>query len=581
MPSGNYMVNNGAGKNAGSYVNDDFDPSSWKEVEAYTEELLNRKISCSKCLEGIIRDASELSEHISEKGALLYIGMTCDTENEEKKGAFLDFVENVRPKLSEFSDSLNRRIVGHEAVEDLPERYDLMIRSMKNDVEIFRKENIPLSVEQTKLVTEAQTINGAMSVEYEGEEYTIPEMRVFLESNERSVREGAWKAVADRRLEDEGRLSEIFDRLIEIRNEMAINAGFETYTDYMFRAMERFDYTKDDCLEFHDAIEAVCVPLMREINSRRIDSLSLGSLRPWDVNEKTGVGPDLEGRAPLKPFADVNEMVDKLSRLFHRMSTDLGEKFDMLVEMDTLDLDTRKGKAPGGYQYYLQKSRVPFIFMNAAGLQGDLETMIHEAGHAFHSIYCGHLELIGERSYPIEFAEVASMSMELMTQNEWGEFYNDEEVNRARIGHLEGIIFLLPWIATIDSFQHWIYSNPRHTRDERKTVWNSIRDRFGSNMEWGDYQGHRDTSWQQQGHLFGVPFYYVEYGIAQLGALQLWRTQRKDSVKALSDYSNAMALGNTKTLPELFSAADIELGFGEEHLGSLISEVRMAMAELN
>ena len=581
MPSGNYMVNNGAGKNAGSYVNDDFDPSSWKEVEAYTEELLNRKISCSKCLEGIIRDASELSEHISEKGALLYIGMTCDTENEEKKGAFLDFVENVRPKLSEFSDSLNRRIVGHEAVEDLPERYDLMIRSMKNDVEIFRKENIPLSVEQTKLVTEAQTINGAMSVEYEGEEYTIPEMRVFLESNERSVREGAWKAVADRRLEDEGRLSEIFDRLIEIRNEMAINAGFETYTDYMFRAMERFDYTKDDCLEFHDAIEAVCVPLMREINSRRIDSLSLGSLRPWDVNEKTGVGPDLEGRAPLKPFADVNEMVSKLSRLFHRMSTDLGEKFDMLVEMDTLDLDTRKGKAPGGYQYYLQKSRVPFIFMNAAGLQGDLETMIHEAGHAFHSIYCGHLELIGERSYPIEFAEVASMSMELMTQNEWGEFYNDEEANRARIGHLEGIIFLLPWIATIDSFQHWIYSNPRHTRDERKTVWNSIRDRFGSNMEWGDYQGHRDTSWQQQGHLFGVPFYYVEYGIAQLGALQLWRTQRKDSAKALSDYSIAMALGNTKTLPELFSAADIELGFGEEHLGSLISEVRMAMAELN
>lgn len=581
MPSGNYMVNNGAGKNAGSYVNDDFDPSSWKEVEAYTEELLNRKISCSKCLEGIIRDASELSEHISEKGALLYIGMTCDTENEEKKGAFLDFVENVRPKLSEFSDSLNRRIVGHEAVEDLPERYDLMIRSMKNDVEIFRKENIPLSVEQTKLVTEAQTINGAMSVEYEGEEYTIPEMRVFLESNERSVREGAWKAVADRRLEDEGRLSEIFDQLIVIRNEMAINAGFETYTDYMFRAMERFDYTKDDCLEFHDAIEAVCVPLMREINSRRIKSLSLGSLRPWDVNEKTGVGPDLEGRAPLKPFADVNEMVSKLSRLFHRMSTDLGEKFDMLVEMDTLDLDTRKGKAPGGYQYYLQKSRVPFIFMNAAGLQGDLETMIHEAGHAFHSIYCGHLELIGERSYPIEFAEVASMSMELMTQNEWGEFYNDEEANRARIGHLEGIIFLLPWIATIDSFQHWIYSNPGHTRDERKNVWNSIRDRFGSNMEWGDYQGHRDTSWQQQGHLFGVPFYYVEYGIAQLGALQLWRTQRKDSVKALSDYSNAMALGNTKTLPELFSAADIELGFGEEHLGSLISEVRMAMAELN
>tara|TARA_B100000614_G_scaffold61127_1_gene54132 strand:- start:543 stop:1580 length:1038 start_codon:yes stop_codon:yes gene_type:complete len=345
--------------------------------------------------------------------------------------------------------------------------------------------------------------------------------------------------------------------------------------------MERFDYTKEDCLEFHDAIEAVCVPLMREINSRRKDSLRLGSLKPWDVNEKTGVGPDLEGRPPLKPFSDVNEMVGKLSKLFHRMSTDLGNKFDILVEMDTLDLDTRKGKAPGGYQYYLQKSKVPFIFMNAAGLQGDLETMIHEAGHAFHSMYCGHLELIGERSYPIEFAEVASMSMELMTQNEWGEFYGSEEANRARLGHLEGVIFLLPWIATIDSFQHWIYSNPNHSREERKDAWNSIRDRFGSVMDWEDYGNYRDTSWQQQGHLFGVPFYYVEYGIAQLGALQLWRTQRNDSEKALTDYSNAMTLGNTRTLPELFSAADIELGFGKAHLSSLIDEVRMAMAELN
>lgn len=575
------MANERVTENTGSYVNDGFDPGSWKEIETYTEELLNRKISCSKCIEGIIRDASELSEHISEKGALLYIGMTCDTESEEKKSSFLDFVENVRPKLSEFSDSLNRRIVGHVAIKDMPERYDLMIRSMKNDIEIFRKENIPLSVEQTKLVTEAQAINGAMSVEYNGEEYTIPEMRAFLESNDRAVREGAWKAVADRRIEDEERLSEIFDELIAIRNKIALNAGFDTYTDYMFRAMERFDYTKEDCLEFHDAIESVCVPLMREINSRREESLGLGGLRPWDVNEKTGVGPDLEGRAPLKPFSDVKEMVDKLSILFHKMSLDLGEKFDMLVEMDTLDLDTRKGKAPGGYQYYLQKSRVPFIFMNAAGLQGDLETMIHEAGHAFHSMYCGHLELIGERSYPIEFAEVASMSMELMTQEQWGEFYGHEEANRARLGHLEGVIFLLPWIATIDSFQHWIYSNPEHTREERKFAWNAIRDRFGSNMDWGDYKIHRDTSWQQQGHLFGVPFYYVEYGIAQLGALQLWRTQRKDPDKALSDYSNGMILGNTKTLPELFSAADIELGFGEEHLSSLIKEVRVAMAELD
>ena len=575
------MDSNMAGKGTSSFVDDGFNPGDWDEIKPYVNKLLNRKISCSKCIEGIIRDVSELSEHISEKGALLYIAMTCDTESDEKRSSFLDFVENVRPKLSEFSDSLNRRLIEHEAVKNLPSRYDLMIRSMKNDVDIFRKENIPLGVEQTKLVTESQTINGAMTVEFNGNEYTLPEMRRFLESNERAIREGAWKAVSDRRMQDEERLSEIFDELIVIRSKIARNAGFETYTDYMFRAMERFDYSKEDCLEFHDAIEAVCVPLMREINSQRVVSLDLDFLMPWDVNEKTGVGPDLQERAPLKPFDNVGEMVEKLSTLFHNMSEDLGEKFDMLVEMDTLDLDTRKGKAPGGYQYYLQKSRVPFIFMNAAGLQGDLETMIHEAGHAFHSIYCSHLELIGERGYPIEFAEVASMSMELMTQEQWGEFYDEEEANRAKMGHLEGVIFLLPWIATIDSFQHWIYSNPEHTREERARVWNSIRDRFGSNMNWEEYTKFRDVSWQQQGHLFGVPFYYVEYGIAQLGALQLWRTQRKDPEKALSDYSNAMRLGNTKTLPELFTAADIKLGFDERHLSSLIQEVRTAMAELN
>ncbi len=567
-------------KESGSFVRSDFDAGIWEEIKPYTEDLLNRRMTCSGCLEKAIRDASELSEHISEKGALLYIAMTCDTESEDKRKSFLDFVENVRPKLSEFSDSLNRRLIEHEAIDNLPERYALMIRSMRNDVEIFRKENIPLGVEQTKLVTEAQAINGAMTVEFNGEEYTIPEMRVFLEANDRQVRSSAWKGVADRRMKDEDRLSDIFDELIKIRHRIAVNAGFETYTDYMFRAMERFDYSKEDCLEFHDAIESVCIPLMHEINSKRVESLDLGILSPWDVNEKTGVGPDLEGRMPLRPFADVGEMVERLSSLFHKMSDDLGEKFDMLVEMDTLDLDTRKGKAPGGYQYYLQKSRVPFIFMNAAGLQGDLETMIHEAGHAFHSIYCGDLELIGERSYPIEFAEVASMSMELMTQDKWEEFYDREEADRARIGHLEGIIFLLPWIATIDSFQHWIYANPNHSREQRKEIWNSIRDRFGSNMEWDEYEIFRDISWQQQGHLYGAPFYYVEYGIAQLGALQLWRTQRKDGEKALSDYSNAMKLGNTKTLPELFSAADIKLGFDKNHLAVLIEEVRTAMTEL-
>ena len=564
-----------------TFIPEDFDASSWENIEPYVDDLIQRNLSCSSCLEKLISDSSNLAEHISETGALLYIGMTCDTENETKKNDFLNFVENIRPKLSKFSDKLNRRIAEHPSVGDLPDRYDLMIRGIKSDIDIFREENIPLGVEQTKLVTKAQGITGGMTVEFEGEERTVPEMKAFLESNNRSVREKAWKSMVSRWMNDSEELSEIFDELIKIRHEIAKNAGFDSYTNYMFKAMHRFDYTVEDCLTFHNSIEKVCMPIVREINEKRRSSFNLEILSPWDVNEKSGSGPDIKGKNPLRPFDNVDEMVQKLSELFHKMSRDLGNKFDKLVEMDTLDLETRKGKAPGGYQYYLEKSRVPFIFMNAAGLQGDLETMIHESGHAFHSLYCGHLDLIDERNYPIEFAEVASMSMELLTQDEWQIFYdNDDEVNRAILSHLEGVVFLLPWIATIDAFQHWIYANPNHTREERTEYWLSLRDRFGSKMDWKDNEDFRELSWQQQGHLFGVPFYYIEYGIAQLGALQLWQTHRKSPEKALKDYENAMKLGNTKILPELFAAAELKLGFDEKHVDSLINEVKTAMAEV-
>ena len=565
---------------ARGYVPEDLDAKDWDSLEPIVNELKHRELSCSNCLEGLIADASELSEHVSEAGALLYIAMTCDTESEEKKGEFMDFVSNVRPKLSEFSDALNRRIVEHPSVEELPDRYDLMLKGMRTDVEIFRKENIPLGVRQTELVTEAQGITGSMTVDFDGEERTFPQMSSYLESNDRNEREAAWTAMTERRMEDNERMSEIFDELVSLRHQIAQNAGFESYTHYMFMAMHRFDYTIEDCLEFHNSVESVCMPILREINKKRIESLGLGEMSPWDVNEKSGAGPDIQGREPLRPFENVEEMVENLSEMFHEISKDLGEKFDKLVEMDTLDLDTRKGKAPGGYQYYLEKSRVPFIFMNAAGLQGDLETMIHEAGHAFHSLYCGHLELIDERDYPIEFAEVASMSMELITQPWWDKFYDKEQADRARRSHLEGVVFLLPWIATIDSFQHWIYENPGHSREERAEVWLSIRDRFGSEMDWTGYSDFREVSWQQQGHLYGVPFYYIEYGIAQLGSLQLWDTQLRDPQKALDDYANAMRLGGTKTLPDLFSAADLKLGFDEGHFLSLLGNVESALSEL-
>jgi len=563
-----------------NFITEDFDATQWQNIEHYTSVLLNRELNCSGCLESLIKDCSTLAEHISEAGTLLSIAMTCDTEDPGKRQAYLDFIENVQPKLSEFADAFNRRLAGHPAVDELPSRYDLMIKCMRTDIDIFREENIPLQIEEAKLETEHSTITGAMMVEYDGEEKTLPQMAVYFENTDRSIRESAWRGVVSRMQQDTERLSEIYDELIQIRHLIATNAGFDDYRSYIFQAKHRYDYSLDDCLQFHDSIESVCVPLMHQIHEERRDALGVDTLRPWDVSEKSGGGVDIHGRPPLQPFDTVDELVSGCSNVFHNMSPEIGGMFDMLRDRNSLDLESRKGKAPGGYQANLEKTRIPFIFMNAAGTQGNLTTMIHEAGHAFHSCYSSELDLIDERNPPLEFAEVASMSMELMSHPEWGEFYDEEDARRAKADHLEGIVCFMPWMATIDAFQHWVYANPKHTREERAEYWLGLRRRFGPRTDWSGFEELKETSWQSQLHLFQVPFYYVEYGIAQLGALQLWQYHRKDAADALSRYAQAMSLGNTKPLPELFGAAGLNLGFGEEHVGSLIGELNEALGEI-
>ncbi len=557
-----------------TFVPDNLDGASWPAIEPFMNDLRDRKLSCSGCLESFISDRSALSEIISESRARLYIDMTCHTDDEAIQKAWMDFVENVEPKLSEYSDILNRRIVEHDAVGDLPARYEILVKGLTTDIEIFREENIPLQTQATKLVTEYNEICGAQMVEFDGEQKTFAQMAIYLENTNRAVREAAWTVVAERRFQDNERISEIYDELIRIRHQIATNAGFEGYQQYMFSAMHRFDYSIEDCLEFHDSIESVCQPLRHRTDEERRQTLDLDALRPWDM------GVDIHGRPPLQPFEEVQEMVDGCSSIFHQMSDELGGYFDQLDANDCLDLDSRKGKAPGGYQYYLQKSRLPFIFMNAAGTQRNIETMIHEAGHAFHSFYSGHLDLIHERDAPIEFAEVASMSMELLTHPLWEEFYTAEEANRARRNHLEDIIALMPWIATIDAFQHWVYANPEHTREERAQKWLELSERFGPKVDMSGFEHIKEVGWQRQGHLFGVPFYYVEYGIAQLGALQMWQYHRRDEEDALSRYKAGLELGYTRGLTELFEASGLALSFSESHVGNLIGEIDDALAEI-
>ena len=559
-------------------LNDNFDATSLDSLEPVFNELLSRDVKSVSDLEVFFSDISDMAEHVSEAGARLYIGMTCDTENELKQTNFLNFVENIRPRMSEVSNKLDLKILNLDFLEQLSDRYSLILRSMRNSIEIFREENIPLSVECTKLSTEYQKIIGAMTVNFEGMEYTLPQMRRFLESNDRETRRLAWASVRERRMKDSSRISEILDELIDKRNKIAQNAGFNNYVEYAFRSMERFDYSPLDCREFHKSVEIHGMPLIHQIQQDRLSGFGFDKLMPWDVNEKSGDSPDVQGRPALAPFQDVSELVSLTSEVFHGMSDELGEMFDRLVDGEVLDLDSRKGKAPGGYQYNLEKTGLPFIFMNASGQQGDVETMIHEAGHAFHSMYCSHLGLIQERNYPIEFAEVASMSMELLTQPHWDVFYSDEEdVLRARKMHLESVIGLLAWICRVDAFQHWMYENPNHSHKERSEYWLELRSRFGPRTDWTGFEEDEALFWQTQGHLFGAPFYYIEYGIAQLGALQIWAKHIDDPQTALSDYKKAMMLGNTRNLPDLFEAADIKLSFDEEHIGRLVNHVSSAL----
>jgi oligoendopeptidase F len=551
------------------------DATKWSEIEPYYQDFLNREIDSAASLEDWLLELGRFDAYVGETGSMLYVNMTCDTENEEIKQAYLDFVENVQPELAIIGDLLNRKLAKCPHADELDaEEYNVLLRDTRMDLALFREENIPLGTELTKLGQRYNEICGAMTVEFDGEERTIQQMGKFLQVNERSIRESAYRTVGERRFEDSVEIDELYEKMIGLRHQVAQNAGYENYRDYIFDAKHRFDYSPADCEAFQDAVEAICVPLMRDIDDERRQALNLDALRMWDL------GHDVHGRDPLQPFEKVDEMVAGTSRMFHRLSPELGDFFDSLRDGTSLDLDSRKGKAPGGYQLQRDHSRKPFIFMNATGLQRDLETMVHEAGHAFHSIYADDLPLVDYRSAPLEFCEVASMSMELLTHNFLDEFYSEENANRAVREHLEGIVSILAWIATIDAFQHWVYTNPEQTRDERHSKWIELGNRFGSNLDWTDFEEWRLVSWQKQLHLFSYPFYYIEYGIAQLGALQMWLQYRENPENALTNYANAMRLGGSRPLPNLFEAGGMNFDLGRSTVQGLIDAVRDELSTL-
>jgi len=559
------------------YLPKDFKVTDWQTLEPYFKELLERPIGTKQELENWLKDLSEIEAVIGEDAAWRQIRMTCDTENKELENAFTYFVMEIQPKIQPYADKLNRKLVENEHTKTLDsEAYMVYLRNVKKSIELFREQNIPIQAEISVLAQQFGVISGKMTIEVEGREYTLQQASKFLENPDRGFREQVYRKIAERRLQDKQQLNDLFTTLVQKRDQVAKNAGFANYRDYKFVEMGRFDYTKEDCFQFHRAVKNGILPLVDFIYDRKRQKLGLDSLRPWDTEAE----PD--GIKPLTPFQTGEELVNKTIECFTQMNPFFGECLVKMKEMGRLDLDSRKGKAPGGYNCPLPETGAPFIFMNAAGQMSDVTTMVHEGGHAIHSFLSHNLPLTAFKEYPMEIAEVASMAMELFSMDYWDVFFdNAEDLKRAKQQQLERVLSIFPWIATVDKFQHWVYENPAHTVEERLENWRAILNDYTSlAMDVSGLEQYRKYSWQRQLHLFEVPFYYIEYGIAQLGAIGLWKQFKEDKDKAINNYITALQLGGTKTLPELYKAAGLKFSFAPDYISELMLFVQNEMEKI-
>ncbi|MDX1952897.1 MAG: M3 family oligoendopeptidase [Verrucomicrobiota bacterium] len=560
-----------------TFVPVQIDLGNWAEVSSLFDRLEAQlqNVSSPSELEKWLLAWSEVNAAIDEEGSRRYIAMTCHTDNPDAEKAYIHFVETLEPQLKPRQFKLDQLYLAHPLRHQLPvDRYHVFNRHTEVRIELYRDENVPLETEEAKLGQQYQKLSGSLTVQFRGEEKTLIQMGPYLEEPDRALREEAWQLVARRRLQEKEKFEELFDQLVALREKIATNAGFKNYRDYAFRARARFDYTPEDCYQFHDAIEKQLMPLLRELQKDRKAKLGLPSLRPWDLSV------DPENKPPLRPFDKVETMVEKTQRIFDQLDSGLAGGFRQMNDLQLLDLANRKGKAPGGYQSTLSESRLPFIFMNAVGVQRDVETILHEAGHAFHALAARQEDLHPYRHAPIEFCEVASMSMELLGNEFLEQFYNKDDARRARMEHLEGIVEIFPWIATVDAFQHWIYTHPGHTREERRNAWLQLMDRFGGDVDWSGLEEVRANLWQRQLHIFLYPFYYIEYGIAQLGALQIWANSKRDKVKALKDYQAGLALGGSRPLPELFQRAGCHFDFSATTVEPLMKLLQAELSKL-
>ena len=552
--------------------------NGWNDIQPYFEKLKVSAVNNRSDLEKLILYYSDVISVFHEKYAWSYINMSCNTKNDDYVKCYENFASVIEPQFRKSSNEIDKKISGSKFFNQLEsKRYEQLTKGLKRDLELFREKNVSLNAEISKLSSKFDQTAGGLTATIDGEELPMPMAATRLLSSDREERKTTWLAIQESRYAKKEEFDGLYNEMIALRHRVARNAGYENYRDFQHDNLHRFDYSIDDALAFHEAVEKHIKPLANEISLQHCNKLNLDhdDYRPWDIS-----GEPI-GQEPLKPFNNGQELTDIAIDIFSSLKPEFGLNLKAMETHRLFDLDSRKGKAPGGYNYPLEVTGMPFIFMNAAGTQRDVATMMHEGGHAMHTFLCNDEPLVHYRNTPSEMAETASMSMELMTSPSWDKFYNKEDHLRARREHLEGIITFFPWCATVDAFQHWVYMNPKHTVEDRDTHFIHLVERFGNIANWKGYEHYQRNNWQRQSHIFGVPFYYIEYGIAQLGALQVYRNFVLDNEAGLNGYIKGLSMGNSKPIPEVWKNMGIKFDFSANTIRELIDFVQEELDTLS
>ena len=561
-----------------SFVDQTLRIENWNSIAPYFKNLVERNIETKEDFLQWLKDQSELEAILEEDAAWRYIKMTINTKDEELSKAYTFFTSEIQPKIAPFDDQLNRKLNDSPFTSELEDddAFKILFRKVKTSIQLYREENITLFSEVSEESQKFGALSAQQSIEHDGEKLTMQKAASLLKETDEDLRKTVFNKIANRRREDVEKFNELFNTLLKKRHQIAINAGFDNFRDYKMLAMGRFDYSVKDCEDFHSSVKTEIVPLVKKIQEERLAKLGKDKFMPWD----TDVDP--EGKQPLKPFEKGDDLLEGTIKMLHDIDPYFGDCLATMREMNHLDLDSKEGKAPGGYNYPLYEIGVPSIFMNAVGSHRDLVTMVHEGGHAIHSFLSRELELTGFKNLPSEVAELASMSMELLSMEKWGEFYaSEDDLKRAKKEQLETTIRLLPWIAQVDEFQHWLYVNHSHSDEERTEKWLSLSSEYGTGLT--DWTGNEDilaTSWQRQLHIFEVPFYYIEYGISQLGALSVWKNSLENKELAISQYKSALKLAYTKSIPEIYKTAGVEFNFSTKYIKNLSLFIGEQLKEL-